>query len=266
MVFIANDIFSRLLYRYPDLWALDKRRVCWELVGRELADRLSNKLNQRVTTDDVKHKIKIVKRGLRKLDKKQGTTRTTFCAYLWYAHKLGLKHAASRLTKQLISDGKIKIEKETDIANDIDDFVDCDEGEPQVQVMDEMRREKTPQETLTKHIRSSKNLRITADSEDEEAEEEAEPEKRRVVKEQGPEDDQTRAPCIGRQVHKRVRSPDILAENEDGPSTSHNASPREKLKTMEVQNEELQRQLAAYERVEAENEELKQRLARSIYR
>uniref|UniRef100_A0A1A9UME1 PAP-associated domain-containing protein n=1 Tax=Glossina austeni TaxID=7395 RepID=A0A1A9UME1_GLOAU len=60
-------------------------------------------------------------------------------------------------------------------------------------------------------------------------------------------DDQTRSPCIGRQVHKRVRSPDIFAEDEDGPLTSHNASLREKLKAMEAQNEELQRRLAAYE-------------------
>uniref|UniRef100_A0A1A9VEU5 Uncharacterized protein n=1 Tax=Glossina austeni TaxID=7395 RepID=A0A1A9VEU5_GLOAU len=73
-------------------------------------------INQRVTTDDVRQKILNIKAGLRELDKKQGTTRTTLCAYLWYAHKLGQSHAADRLTKQLISDEKIKIqmEKETD--------------------------------------------------------------------------------------------------------------------------------------------------------
>uniref|UniRef100_A0A1A9UTL9 Uncharacterized protein n=1 Tax=Glossina austeni TaxID=7395 RepID=A0A1A9UTL9_GLOAU len=47
------------------------------------------------------------------------------CAYLWYAHELGLNHTANRLTKQLISDGKIKIEIETDT----DDFLGFDEEE-----------------------------------------------------------------------------------------------------------------------------------------
>uniref|UniRef100_A0A1A9UI35 Uncharacterized protein n=1 Tax=Glossina austeni TaxID=7395 RepID=A0A1A9UI35_GLOAU len=111
MVCIPNGIFSKLLYRYPDLWALDRRHVCWEIAGREFADRLSNKLNQRVTTDDVKHKLLLIKASLKKLDKKPGTARTTLCAYLWYAHKLGLKRTANRLTKQLISDGEIKIKQ-----------------------------------------------------------------------------------------------------------------------------------------------------------
>uniref|UniRef100_A0A1A9URD1 Uncharacterized protein n=1 Tax=Glossina austeni TaxID=7395 RepID=A0A1A9URD1_GLOAU len=126
MVFIPNDIFSKLLYRYPDLWALDRRHVCWEIAGRELADRLSYKLNQRVTTDDVKHKVLLIKASLKKLNKTQRTARTTLCAYHKYAHKLGLKHAANRLIKQLISHGGIKIGRE--------------KITPQVEVMDKADR------------------------------------------------------------------------------------------------------------------------------
>uniref|UniRef100_A0A1A9UVJ8 FAD dependent oxidoreductase domain-containing protein n=1 Tax=Glossina austeni TaxID=7395 RepID=A0A1A9UVJ8_GLOAU len=110
----------KLLYRYADLWALrDRTSVCWEIAGREFADRLSSKLNQRLTIDDVKHKVLLIKAGPKKLNKTQGTARTTLCAYLWYAHKLGLK-------QQLISDGGIKIGRE--------------KITPQVGVMDEADR------------------------------------------------------------------------------------------------------------------------------
>uniref|UniRef100_A0A1A9UER5 MADF domain-containing protein n=1 Tax=Glossina austeni TaxID=7395 RepID=A0A1A9UER5_GLOAU len=145
-----GETLHKIIDRYPDLWALqDRTRVCWEIAGREFADRLSNKLNQRVTTDDVKQKVLLIKASFKKLNKTQGTARTTLCTYLWYAHKLGLKHAANRLTKQLISDGKIKPKIETDTV----DFLGFDEGEqeitgehtPQVEVMDEITGEQTPQ-------------------------------------------------------------------------------------------------------------------------
>uniref|UniRef100_A0A1B0C5I8 Mitochondrial inner membrane protease ATP23 n=1 Tax=Glossina palpalis gambiensis TaxID=67801 RepID=A0A1B0C5I8_9MUSC len=91
--FIPNLTFSKLLFKYANLWGLDKRRIDWDVAARQLAADLTN---------------------TKKLNKTEGTARTGLCAFLWYALKLELRHAEDRLTKQFISDGKINIAIERD--------------------------------------------------------------------------------------------------------------------------------------------------------
>uniref|UniRef100_A0A1A9V7B0 H15 domain-containing protein n=1 Tax=Glossina austeni TaxID=7395 RepID=A0A1A9V7B0_GLOAU len=99
----------KLLFKYPKLWGVNSEWVNWEVDCRQLAATLTGKLGYRVTTNDVRFKVKAIKLALRKLDKSKGTARTRLGAFLWYALRLGLRYAADRITQQLISDGQIKI-------------------------------------------------------------------------------------------------------------------------------------------------------------
>uniref|UniRef100_A0A1A9Z0D6 Uncharacterized protein n=1 Tax=Glossina pallidipes TaxID=7398 RepID=A0A1A9Z0D6_GLOPL len=125
MAYIPNLLFSQLLFKYPKLWGLNSEWVDWDVAARHLAASLTDKLGYLVTTKDVRCKVKAIKCELRQLDKSKGTARTRLCAFLWYALRLGLRHAADRLTKQLISDGKLKIE----IERVSEDFLGFDEKE-----------------------------------------------------------------------------------------------------------------------------------------
>uniref|UniRef100_A0A1B0BXG1 Uncharacterized protein n=1 Tax=Glossina palpalis gambiensis TaxID=67801 RepID=A0A1B0BXG1_9MUSC len=147
MAYIANELISKLLLRYSELWGVDGGPICWEVVGRELADRLTNKTNHLLTVDVVRYTANAIKTALRQLDKSKG--RTTLCARLWYAYKLGLTHAVDRMTKQMIVDRRINIEI------DYNDFLRFDETDvmdkrflPQLEQMTEELIEEMTEELL----------------------------------------------------------------------------------------------------------------------
>uniref|UniRef100_A0A1B0A3W6 Uncharacterized protein n=1 Tax=Glossina pallidipes TaxID=7398 RepID=A0A1B0A3W6_GLOPL len=110
-------------FRYPELWGLNEARINWGVSAWELAASLTNKLGRHITTSDVKEKVSQVKSRLKYLNTSEGPARTTLTAFLWYAIKLDLHHAADRITKQLISDGKIKTFKK----KNLDGFLECEE-------------------------------------------------------------------------------------------------------------------------------------------
>uniref|UniRef100_A0A1A9Z2K2 Uncharacterized protein n=1 Tax=Glossina pallidipes TaxID=7398 RepID=A0A1A9Z2K2_GLOPL len=101
MANIPNEMFSKFLFKYPKLWG--------DVAAKELAAKLTQKLGYRVTMNDVRYKIKLIKSDLRELDKSKETKRNRLDAFLRYALRLGVRNAADRITQQLISDGTMKI-------------------------------------------------------------------------------------------------------------------------------------------------------------
>uniref|UniRef100_A0A1A9UDE0 Uncharacterized protein n=1 Tax=Glossina austeni TaxID=7395 RepID=A0A1A9UDE0_GLOAU len=56
MAYIPNLLFSKQLFKYPELWGLDSARVNWDVAARQLTSSLTNKLGYLVTTKDVQCK------------------------------------------------------------------------------------------------------------------------------------------------------------------------------------------------------------------
>uniref|UniRef100_A0A1A9VNW4 Uncharacterized protein n=1 Tax=Glossina austeni TaxID=7395 RepID=A0A1A9VNW4_GLOAU len=111
MATMPNRLLAKLLVKYPEFWGVNSEWIDWDLAAKQLANNLKEQLGYPITTKDVRLKVKIVKFGLKKLDnldKPKMTRRTALDAFLWYALRLGLRNAADRMSKQLISDGKNK--------------------------------------------------------------------------------------------------------------------------------------------------------------
>uniref|UniRef100_A0A1A9VNM1 Uncharacterized protein n=1 Tax=Glossina austeni TaxID=7395 RepID=A0A1A9VNM1_GLOAU len=123
MANIPNEVFRKFFFKYPKLWGVNNEWIVWDVAARELAASLTQKLGYHVTTNDVRYKVKTIRSDLRQLDKSKGTRRTRLGAYLWYALRLGLRHAADRITQQLISDGKMKI----NLRRFLEDFIGFEE-------------------------------------------------------------------------------------------------------------------------------------------
>ncbi|KAL9915171.1 uncharacterized protein ACN2A1_001920 isoform 1-T2 [Glossina fuscipes fuscipes] len=129
MVFISDVIFSELLKKYPGLWGLEEGYICWKVAGRELADILAKKTNTFITIEDVRVKLQTIKRSLKRLDKSEGTGYTGMSPYVWYAHKLGLKHAVDRITTQMLNYGEVPVDAvcgETQTDTNCKDFLKFD--------------------------------------------------------------------------------------------------------------------------------------------
>lgn len=107
MAYIPEVIFSRLLYKYLNLWCTDGRRWC-KVQCEELADRLTNEIYQIITAQTIIKKLKGIRLNLRRLDSRKGTDRRHL-VYRRYAHTLELVRAAQTMTDRLIGDVKIRI-------------------------------------------------------------------------------------------------------------------------------------------------------------
>uniref|UniRef100_A0A1A9V5H6 Uncharacterized protein n=1 Tax=Glossina austeni TaxID=7395 RepID=A0A1A9V5H6_GLOAU len=129
MVFIPDALFSEQLQSYPELWGLEKGYICWKVLGRKLADVLTKKTGTLITVEDVRIKLKKVKRSLKRLGNSEGTRYTGMCAYVWYAHKLGLTNAVDKMTSQMFAYGELPVEVD---CGEIPVKVDC--GEVPVEV------------------------------------------------------------------------------------------------------------------------------------
>uniref|UniRef100_A0A1A9VU17 Uncharacterized protein n=1 Tax=Glossina austeni TaxID=7395 RepID=A0A1A9VU17_GLOAU len=114
MTNIRNGLFSKLLMKYPNLWGVNSEWINWDLAAKQLAADFMEQLGHLITTIDVRNKVKAIKfalKNLNKLDNSKEITTTKLQAYLWYALKLGLRHAADKITKRMIYDGKLKERK-----------------------------------------------------------------------------------------------------------------------------------------------------------
>uniref|UniRef100_A0A1B0G2H8 Uncharacterized protein n=1 Tax=Glossina morsitans morsitans TaxID=37546 RepID=A0A1B0G2H8_GLOMM len=129
MVFIPDALFSEQLQSYPELWGLEKGYICWKVLGRKLADVLTKKTGTLITVEDVRIKLKKVKRSLKRLGNSEGTRYTGMCAYVWYAHKLGLTNAVDKMTSQMFAYGELPVEVD---CGEVPVKVDC--GEVPVEV------------------------------------------------------------------------------------------------------------------------------------
>ncbi|XP_037899387.1 uncharacterized protein LOC119643950 [Glossina fuscipes] len=123
MVYISDVIFSELLKKYPGLWGLEEGYICWKVAGRELADVLTKKTGMVITVEDVRLKLKTIKMSLKRLDKSEGTGYTGMSPYVWYAHKLGLKHAVDRITTQMLNYGEVPVDA---VCGEIQSDTDCE--------------------------------------------------------------------------------------------------------------------------------------------
>uniref|UniRef100_A0A1B0BGN0 MADF domain-containing protein n=1 Tax=Glossina palpalis gambiensis TaxID=67801 RepID=A0A1B0BGN0_9MUSC len=97
---ISHALFSQTLQKYPELWGLDGKYICWKIYGKRLADELTKKTNRTITTENVRFKWKRLRMSLNQLNKSKPTGYTTLSAYVWYAQKLGLQNATEQQTEQ----------------------------------------------------------------------------------------------------------------------------------------------------------------------
>uniref|UniRef100_A0A1A9ZWD4 Uncharacterized protein n=1 Tax=Glossina pallidipes TaxID=7398 RepID=A0A1A9ZWD4_GLOPL len=106
---VPNGLFSRLLMKYPKLWGINSEWVNWDVDAKQLAATLTEKSGHLITTKDVRNKVRAIKLALNRLNRldQKKTRPLTLQAFLWYAIKLGLRHAADKITKQIIYDEKL---------------------------------------------------------------------------------------------------------------------------------------------------------------
>uniref|UniRef100_A0A1B0AMB6 Uncharacterized protein n=1 Tax=Glossina palpalis gambiensis TaxID=67801 RepID=A0A1B0AMB6_9MUSC len=117
MVLISNVLFSEALKKYPESWGLDSNYINWQKCGKELADELTDKTDTTVIVGDVCSKWQTRRRrSLNRLNKnRKGTRCTRLGAYFWYAIKLGLQHAANRISNDILAYGESRVEIEDSI-------------------------------------------------------------------------------------------------------------------------------------------------------
>uniref|UniRef100_A0A1A9UMD3 Transposable element P transposase-like RNase H domain-containing protein n=1 Tax=Glossina austeni TaxID=7395 RepID=A0A1A9UMD3_GLOAU len=111
MVFIPDEILSELLQSYPESWGLEQGvdRINWRVLGRGLADKLSERTGRLITVEDVRIKCKRVRNSLRRLDTSKGKVYANLFTYAWYAHKLGLTNAVDKIASELLSRGELRV-------------------------------------------------------------------------------------------------------------------------------------------------------------
>uniref|UniRef100_A0A1B0C6U8 Uncharacterized protein n=1 Tax=Glossina palpalis gambiensis TaxID=67801 RepID=A0A1B0C6U8_9MUSC len=90
-----HNLLSKLLREYPDLWR--PRRASQKGLYEELARRLSEKLNYRVTITRLISTLQGIRKAIIKLE--EGSSHTTLTAYAWYAEELGYKKAAATMRR-----------------------------------------------------------------------------------------------------------------------------------------------------------------------
>uniref|UniRef100_A0A1A9VX40 Uncharacterized protein n=1 Tax=Glossina austeni TaxID=7395 RepID=A0A1A9VX40_GLOAU len=117
MVYIPDEILSELLQSYPELWALKQgvSRINWKVLGRGLADKLSERTGRLITVEDVRDKCKTVRNSLRRLDTSQGKVYANLFTYAWYADKLGLTNAVDKITSEMLSRGELPVEANVEV-------------------------------------------------------------------------------------------------------------------------------------------------------
>uniref|UniRef100_A0A1B0G101 Uncharacterized protein n=1 Tax=Glossina morsitans morsitans TaxID=37546 RepID=A0A1B0G101_GLOMM len=141
MVFIPDEIFSELLQSYPELWSLEQGvgRVNWTVLGRSLADKLSERTGRLITVRDVRTKCINLRKSLRRLDTSPGRAYSNLLPYAWYARKLGLTNAVDRMTAQMLSHGEAPVVVdcgEVQMDTDCVDFVGFDKKQTEKQTED----------------------------------------------------------------------------------------------------------------------------------